>query len=228
MNPILLIADHASNAVPLAYQPWGLSDADMARHIAWDVGTADLAKHLAAALNCPAVIAPWSRLLIDLNRDPDHAGLIAPESDGTLVPRNVNISADERAQRLRAYFHPYHTNIAEEIAVHKPALLVALHSFTPVMQGVARPWHVGLLYNQDGRTARRAIDYLQQDSNLVVGDNEPYSGRELNYTMNRHAEARGIAYLSLEIRQDLLATPADVASWVKRLADMLVQMSLSM
>lgn len=225
---ILLIADHASNAVPPDYQPWGVSNTDMARHIAWDVGTADLAKSFATKLQCPAVIAPWSRLLIDLNRDPDHAGLIPAESDGTRIPRNVNVSAAQRAHRLQAYFHPYHNFIAEEIAAHKPALIVSLHSFTPVMNGFARPWHVGLLYNQDDRAARLAITHLRQDAKCVVGDNEPYSGRDLNYTMNRHAEAQAIAYLSLEIRQDLLATADDVARWLDRLAPMLTQIALSM
>ncbi len=227
MNRILLIADHASNAIPPAYQPWGVSNTDMARHIAWDIGTADLARGLAAKLHCRAVIAPWSRLLIDLNRDPDHAGLIPAESDGTLIPHNLNISAAEHAHRLQAYFHPYHAFIAEEIAAHKPALIVALHSFTPVMNDFARPWHVGLLYNQDDRAARLAIDHLRQDAKCGVGDNEPYSGRELNYTMNRHAESQGIAYLSLEIRQDLLATADDVAGWVDLLQPMLTQIALS-
>jgi predicted N-formylglutamate amidohydrolase len=171
--------------------------------------------------------APWSRLLIDLNRDPDHAGLIPAESDGTLIPRNVNISAAERAHRLQAYFHPYHAFIAEEIAARKPALIVSLHSFTPVMNGFARPWHVGLLYNQDDRAARLAINHLRQEAKLVIGDNEPYSGRDLNYTMNRHGEAQAIPYLSLEIRQDLLATADDVAGWLGLLAPLLTQIALS-
>jgi predicted N-formylglutamate amidohydrolase/predicted GIY-YIG superfamily endonuclease len=210
---ILLVADHASNAIPPAYQPWGMSVADMARHIAWDIGTAALARALAAQLTCPAVIAPWSRLLIDLNRDPDHPGLIPTESDGSTIPRNANISAAERSKRLEQYFHPYHHYIAEEIAAQRPQLIVSLHSFTPVMNGFARPWHVGLLYNSDDRAARLAIDWFRQKPELVVGDNEPYSGRDLNYTMDRHAEAVGIPYLSLEIRQDCLHSADQVADW---------------
>jgi predicted N-formylglutamate amidohydrolase/predicted GIY-YIG superfamily endonuclease len=224
---ILLVADHASNAIPPEYQPWGMDEADMARHIAWDIGTAALARALAAQLNCPAVIAPWSRLLVDLNRDPDHPGLIPTESDGSVIARNANINADERTKRLNQFFHPYHNYLAEEIAAQKPALIVSLHSFTPVMNGFARPWHVGLLYNKDDRAARLAIDWLRQKPDLVVGDNEPYSGRDLNYTMDRHAEAAGIPYLSLEIRQDCLGTAEAVAGWVEPIGRLLGQISLS-
>jgi predicted N-formylglutamate amidohydrolase len=225
MSRILIIADHASNAIPPELTPFGVSDADMQRHIAWDIGTADLARGLAAELNCPAIIAPWSRLVIDLNRDPDHAGLIPHESDGTHIPRNADISAEERARRLEAYFHPYHNFIAEEIAAHQPQLILSLHSFTPVMNDTPRPWHVGLLYNRDDRATRIAIDWFRQKPELVVGDNEPYSGRALNYTMDRHAEASGIPYLSLEIRQDLLAK--EVSDWVGPLAGLVAHMKLS-
>ncbi len=217
----LIVADHASNHIPPDYQPWGVSAADMQRHIAWDIGTADLARGLVKSLNCPAVIAPWSRLLIDLNRDPDHAGLIPAESDGTAIPRNAHVTAAERQHRLDAYFHPYHNFLAEEIAAHAPKLLVALHSFTPHMNGFARPWHVGLLYNRDDRAARIAIDWFRQKPELIVGDNEPYSGRDLNYTMDRHAEAHGIAYLSLEIRQDLLGDATAINDWVETISCLL-------
>jgi predicted N-formylglutamate amidohydrolase len=217
---ILIVADHASNAIPSAYQPWGVAEADMARHIAWDIGTADLARALAAELKGPAVIAPWSRLLIDLNRDPDHAGLIPAQSDGVTISNNADINEAERTRRLKAYFHPYHNFIAEEIAANQPSLIVALHSFTPLMNGVARPWHVGLLYNGDDRAARLAIDWFAQNPDLVVGDNEPYSGRDLNYTMDRHAEANGIPYLSLEIRQDLLTTTEAISGWLGPIAQL--------
>ena len=102
--------------------------------------------------------------------------------------------------------------------------LVSIHSFTPVMNGQARPWHVGILYNQDDRLARAAIDWLSREPGLIVGDNEPYSGRLLNYTMDRHAEARGIPYLSIEIRQDLISTPEGVKEWSDRLSALLVDL----
>jgi predicted N-formylglutamate amidohydrolase len=218
IHNILIIADHASNAIPPELEPWGMAMADMQRHIAWDIGTADLALALAAQLNCPAIIAPWSRLVIDLNRDPDHPDLIPSISDGTVVPQNHMISDDERTRRRRAYFHPYHDFIAEEIAANPPALILSLHSFTPVMQGVARPWQMGLLYNGDDRAAKNAIHWFGAHTDFTVGDNEPYSGRALNYTMNRHGESHGIPYLSLEIRQDCLATPEAIASWAALIA----------
>jgi predicted N-formylglutamate amidohydrolase len=222
---MLIIADHASNAVPPELMPFGVSAAEMQRHIAWDIGTAELARQLSDMLDCPAVMAPWSRLVVDVNRDAGHAGLIPAVSDGTPIPRNADISADERARRIAAYYNPYHQFIAEEIAAHQPKLLLSLHSFTPEMQGFKRPWHVGLLYNKDNRAARVAIDWFRQKPELVVGDNEPYSGKDLNYTMDRHGEANGIPYLSLEIRQDLLGDAAAVAGWVGPIARLVAQLA---
>ena len=218
---VLIVADHASNAIPAELKPFGVSDGDMQRHIAWDIGSARLASALAARLDAALICAEWSRLVIDLNRDPDHSGLIPETSDGTAIPHNIGISAAERRRRLDAYFHPYHDRIASHVAAQRPALIVAVHSFTPVMNGFVRPWQLGFLYNRDDRAARFALDWFSKDSALVVGDNQPYSGRDLNYTMDRHAEALGIPYLSLEIRQNMLMRDDDFDRWCERLVPLI-------
>jgi predicted N-formylglutamate amidohydrolase len=218
--PVLIVADHASNAVPEGIS-LGIAPALLDDHIAVDIGTAALAEALATTLEAPALIATVSRLVIDLNRDPADPSLIPSASDGHIIPGNLLLTDIERALRRDAIHAPYHAAIEAAIIRHAPALLVSLHSFTPHLAAVPtehRPWPVGLLHNQDGRAAALAQPMLAARG-LHVGDNQPYSGKSLNYTMNRHAEARGLPYLGVEIRNDGLRTTADVSRWCQILAD---------
>lgn len=218
--PFLIIADHASRRVPPGVD-LGIDPALLDTHIAIDIGTEALAIALAAALDAPAIIASVSRLVIDMNRDPGAKALIPTASDGHLVPGNLALSQLDRDLRLSAIHTTYHACIAAEIAARRPWLLISIHSFTPQL-GIApdrsRPWPIGILYNADDRAARHALTALAARG-LHVGDNQPYSGRELNYTMNRHAEANGIAYLGFEIRNDGLNDAASVLHWASVLAD---------
>lgn len=218
--PILLVADHASNRVPPGVD-LGIDPALLDNHIAVDLGTKALTLALAAVLGGPAIIATVSRLVIDLNRDPGAPGLIPTASDGHVVPGNLALSALDRELRVAAIHAPYHAAIAAEIAARKPALLISIHSFTArlaVDSAAPRPWPVGVLYNTDDRAAVPGIASLAARG-FHVGDNQPYSGRDLNYTMNRHAEANGIAYLGFEVRNDGLADAAAVERWAGILAD---------
>lgn len=231
-NRLLFVVDHATNAIPASYASLGVDEADLQKHIAWDIGSLDVARTVRNRTGGRLLAAPVSRLLIDLNRDPGHPGLIPESSDGVLIPGNMGLTPEERQRRLDLYFHPYHNTLSAEIdamlETNDKVAIVSLHSFTPRLNGqgrggtgAARPWHVGLLYNEDDRLSRRAIDWLRREPGLIVGDNEPYSGRLLNYTMDRHAEARGLPYLSIEIRQDLISTPEGVADWSERLSALL-------
>lgn len=216
---LLIVADHASNAIPPGVD-LGIPSAWLDLHIAVDIGAGPLARALAARFDAPAITATVSRLVIDCNREPEAAGLIPATSDGLAIPGNAAIGAAERQRRIDAFHTPYHAAIERALDAAPASLIVAVHSFTPSLSSrpeEARPWEIGILHNADSRAARIAIAMLR-DLGLRVGDNEPYSGRDLNYTMDRHAEARGIPYLGLEIRQDLLLTPADVARWCDRLA----------
>jgi len=217
--PLLLIADHASNAVPPGID-LDLAPALFDEHIAVDIGTAALAEALAAALAAPAIIATVSRLVIDCNREPEAADVVPVASDGHVIPGNLALSATERALRIDAIHAPYHASIAAAIAARPPALIVSLHSFTPKLAtrpDEARPWPIGILHNRDSRGAVLALDWLAGQG-LMVGDNLPYSGRDLNYTMNRHAEADGIPYIGFEVRNDGLRDAAGVARWTETLA----------
>ena len=213
---IVCTADHASNHVPADIN-LGIPGHLLHEHIAIDIGTEAIAEILARDHAIPAHIAAVSRLVCDLNREEDAPGLVPPESDGHPVPGNVGA---DREARLARFHRPYHTALAEWLAEAEPALILSLHSFTPRLasRDEPRPWQVGVLYNQDDRAARIAIPLLAAEG-LNVGDNLPYSGRDLNYTMNRHAEAEGRAYLGVELRQDLVQTPQDHARWAALLVD---------
>jgi predicted N-formylglutamate amidohydrolase len=216
-SPFLLIGDHASAYVPPEID-LAIDRALLALHIAVDLGVAELGAAICEALDCPGLLGPVSRLVIDLNREEDAPSLIPLESDGHLIPGN-QISADERQARVDRYWRSYHAALAAQIAVQKPRLLISLHSFTPQLStrpDEARPWEIGILYSEDDRAARIAIPLLEA-AGLIVGDQLPYSGKDLNATMNTHGEGHGIAYLGLEVRQDLIADAAGVARWAELL-----------
>ena len=220
--PVLLLCDHASDFVP-ADIALGVPDAAMRKHIAIDIGAGPLTRALAAALDAPAVLGTVSRLVIDLHREPDHPQLIPIESDGVQVPGN---NGADRVDRVRRFHAPYHRLITEEVRRRRPALILAVHSFTRQLEtsdDPPRPWQCGVLYNRDTRAARPAVAWLRGEG-LITGDNEPYSGRLLNATLNRHAEAQGILSLSLEVRNDLIAGAQGVASWSGILTRMVVHL----
>ena len=215
---ILVVADHASNRVPddidLGIDPRLLNE-----HVAVDIGVAGVARLMAERPGIAAFVAGVSRLVCDFNREEDAPGVIPHSSDGHAVPGNLFDIAG-REERLERFHRPYHRALAELIGRAPPALIVSLHSFTPSLAsrpGEERPWQVGVLYNQDDRAARLAIPLLEGEG-LIVGDQQPYSGKLLNATMNRHAEADGHPYIGIEIRQDQVADEAGQAEWAERLA----------
>ncbi len=213
---ILILCDHASSVVPSDID-LGIDVDLLTKHIAVDIGAAAVSEAMAAQLEAPAILATVSRLVIDLNREPDRLGLIPHSSDGHAIPGNDDADRTERIGRFHA---PYHRLIAETIRAKPPKLIVSVHSFTPRLEqhdGADRPWEIGILYNRDARAARIGIALLEA-AGIVTGDNEPYSGRILNATMNRHAEGNGIPYLGIEIRNDLISDASGVAHWAQLLA----------
>lgn len=224
--PALVVCDHASRAVPLRLRGLGVEPRELERHIAWDIGAGPLALALARRLGVDAVLAGYSRLVIDCNRDPARPGSIVEASDGTVVPGNAGIAAADRQARIRGIFDPYHSTITRELAALRaraeaPALL-AVHSFTARLGGQQRPWHCGVLWGEDGRLAVPLIRALRDDGACRVGDNEPYSGRDPdNFTVDHHARRSGAPYVCIEVRQDLLLDSAGVEAWAARLAQAL-------
>ena len=222
----LLVFDHASRQVPDRYQGLGLDDATLHRHIAWDIGAGDITRRLVELLDAPAIVGCISRLVIDYNRPPEDPTSIIRISDGVLIPGNQNVDQAEAQFRRARYLKPYHRAI--DAVIHKftergvvPAI-IPIHSFTPVMDGFERPWHVGVLSDRDPRLATRLLCSLRENRAIEVGDNEPYTGSDpKSYSLQIHGEAGGRPHASLEIRQDLIDTPRGVETWARIVADAL-------
>lgn len=222
---VLVIADHASNAMPAEYGDLGMPTAELRRHIAYDIGVAPLARTLARRLGCPAVLSRFSRLLIDPNRGDDDPTLVMRLSDGAIVPGNARADTAEIRRRQERFALPYHGAVAGTIdrmlATGVTPAVVSIHSFTPSMKGRDRPWHVGILWDNDPRLPLPLIAALQRDASIIVGDNEPYDGALEGDTMSRHCSARGLAHALIEVRQDLIADDDHARLWGEKLAGVL-------
>jgi len=226
---ILLITDHASNALPQHYGTLGLAPEELERHIGYDIGSARLTRALAARLEAPAIMSTFSRLLIDPNRGDDDPTLVMRLSDGAIIPGNAHHDADERAHRIATYYQPYHdainAGISRSVDAGKVPMILSVHSFTPVWRGVARPWHAGILWDNDPRLAVPLIDGLRSDDDIMVGDNEPYRGYLKNDTLYFHGTIRGIAHALIEVRQDLIDHEAGIEAWADRIAPIMAMIN---
>jgi predicted N-formylglutamate amidohydrolase len=221
-SPFLLTGDHAGRAIPSRLARLGLSDEDLARHIAHDIGVAALGEMLSARLDATFAAQPYSRLVIDCNRDPGCAEAIPSTSDGIAVPGNAGLTDADRAVRVRQIHEPYHARIAAELASRtrrgQETIYIALHSFTPILAGVPRLWDVGVLHEGGNETfALRLLDALAREPGLNVGDNQPYHLDETDHSVPRHAFAHGLPYAEIELRQDLIADEAGQRHWTELL-----------
>ena len=210
--PYLLLGDHAGRAVPAALAGLGLPAEAMDGHIAWDIGIAGLGQRLSAALDAPFIHQAYSRLVIDCNRRPGDPAAAPAVSDGVAIPGNADLAPESLEARRAEIYQPYQAAIARALdartAESRPTLLVSLHSFTPVMQGQARPWRFGVLHRGDSALSRRVLGLLRDRVGAEAGDNQPYAMDQVDNTIPLHADPRGLDYLELEVRQDLIADEA--------------------
>jgi predicted N-formylglutamate amidohydrolase len=225
-SPFLLVADHAGNRMPRSVAGLGIPAAERERHIAWDIGIAAIGRLLAEAIDATLIQQNYSRLVIDCNRPPGTLASIPEISELTAIPGNEGLTEADRDARARDIFWPYHQAIESELDRRKGAnpatALIALHSFTPVFKGVARAMQAALLYNRDPRLARKLLELLRQDQELIVGDNEPYFVSDTtDYTIPVHGERRGLLHVLIEIRQDLIADEPGQRQWAASLARLL-------
>jgi predicted N-formylglutamate amidohydrolase len=225
---VLIICDHASNVIPPGYGTLGLPPKALDRHIAYDIGAADVTRALAAQLGAPAVLSTYSRLLIDPNRGLDDPTLVMRYSDGAIVPGNAYIDAAEITRRGSRFWAPYRQEIAATVdammATGEPPALISIHSFTPIMRSLARPWKIGLLWDRDGRVPKPLIEALIAEPDLradEVGANEPYDGALAGDTIDEIATSRGLANVLIEIRQDLIAEKRHAVAWAERISRVL-------
>ena len=227
----LVTCDHATNRVPDELSgSLGISEADMARHIAYDVGAAGLARALGAALDSPVICSDFSRLVIDPNRGEEDPTLVMKLYDGTIIPANRHVDALETERRLNSLYRPYHAAYARLAARQPDTVIVAIHSFTPCLKGrLPRPWHVGVLYSHlDARLSKPLISRLQAEADLCVGDNEPYAGHLPGDAIDKHALQPGRHNTLIELRNDLIGTETQQQAWAQRLAPILVEVLAGM
>ncbi|HEY4264954.1 MAG TPA: DUF1244 domain-containing protein [Micropepsaceae bacterium] len=218
---LLFLCDHAANTVPQELGTLGLPPPDFATHIAYDIGAAGLTRALADRFGAPAILAHWSRLVVDLNRGADDPTVVMKLSDGRIIPGNRDGGRAEIDERIACYHTPYHAAIAARLAAARfqgiVPVLISIHSFTPVMKGIARPWHIGILWDRDARLARPLLARLHAESDIVTGDNEPYSGELENDCLYRHGTMNGLPHVLIEVRQDLIGDEAGLMRWAARL-----------
>ena len=221
---LVLVCDHAQNAIPRSLGTLGLSQTTLDTHIALDIGCEALSAAVADRLDCVLVIAGFSRLVVDLNRRPEHPTSIPLASDGVEVPGNQKLSGHDRRQRIDEIFSPYHEAVAAEVkrvgAQHPRIALISMHSFTPYADGASRPWHLGILWNKDQRLSQPLLQSLREDSGLCVGDNQPYDARaDLGYTVDAYVHVDSLAQVMIEVRQDLLESEEGTSRWADLLAE---------
>lgn len=221
-SPIIIVCDHASNAMPKAAKNLGLDAKTRKMHIAWDPGTEHVGRYLARVLNAPLQLANYSRLVVDLNRGEDHGDCMRDSSDHVKIPGNKGLTAAQKQARLDDIYWPYHNEITRQLdavlARGQVPLLLSIHSFTPEMDGFHRPWHIGVMWNRQEKLSKQLVKNLRRDNPaLVIGDNKPYSLKGAaggKNTIERHAEGRGLPYIIVEFRQDLIGgSKADAEQW---------------
>lgn len=223
---ILITCDHAANTVPpcVGGGSLGLPDADMNRHIAFDIGAAGVSRTLADEMGGIAILSNFSRLVIDPNRGLDDPTLLMKLYDGTVIPVNKNADLAEKQRRVASFHAPYHDALAELAARQNDTVIIAMHSFTPQLNGrPPRPWHIGILYADDTRWSQTLLENLHAEPDLCVGDNEPYVGHLPGDAVDRHALKTNRPNALIELRNDLIETPAQQIAWAKRLAPILTK-----
>ena len=223
---LLIVADHAGRYFPAAMNRLGLAEWVVDRHVAWDIGSDELARCLADRLDAPAILAGFSRLLIDPNRQLHDATSVIEVSDGIAIPGNQGLSEADKARRVQSFFQPYHDAIAARLdafeAEGKVPAMLSVHTCTPVFSEVVRPWHIGIMWDRDPRIAVPMMESLRRTDGVCIGDNEPYSGRHPHdFTIDFHAERRGLPHVGIEVRQDLVSDTEGARHWAGVLGDAL-------
>ncbi len=222
----VILVDHAGRRIPRRLGTLGLPPAELERHIAWDIGALAVASRVAAALDAPLVAQNYSRLVIDCNRDPAVPSSIPVVGEYIDIPGNVGLDPGQTTARRTEIFEPYHRRVRalldERLAAGRTTIVVAQHSMTDIFKGVRREMHAAVLYNRDRRFAALMLDALRREPGLTIADNQPYFvSDETDYTIPRHAEARGLPHVEIEIRQDLLRAEAGQAEWAQRMIKVL-------
>ncbi|GAA4119846.1 N-formylglutamate amidohydrolase [Aminobacter aganoensis] len=228
-SPYVILCDHASNHLPASVGTLGLDAAEMLRHIAWDPGALPVSQRVAEGLDATLVESCVSRLAIDCNRPLGAPDLIPEISETTIIPGNAELSATQRQARIALSWQPFHDAIDDIVSERRregrETRLVSVHSFTPVYKGVSRPWHIGIIHDEDSRLAAPLVTALQQLDGVTVGVNEPYSPADRVYfTLEHHGRSRGLPCAMIEIRNDEISAPAGQRRWADLLTGIFAEL----
>ncbi len=212
--PILLVCDHASCRIPNALGDMGLDPFARRCHLAIDIGAGKLTEQLAASLGVTAVVAQYSRLVVDCNRELMDPGAFLEYGDGILVTGNRNLAQADKDARADAIYWPYHNAIDKQVqrlrALGPPPAFISIHSFTPVLNGISRAVEMGVLWDKDASLSDIFIEEFRA-AGFLTGDNVPYSGRApQDFTIDHHAEEIGLPHVGIEVRQDRIDDIAGV------------------
>lgn len=226
-SKIVLVCEHASSHMPAEFDGLGLPRSKLKEHIAWDIGALQVAKRLADLLDAPLVHANVSRLILDINREPGHRGSIPEISESTEILANKGLSAAARSARVRSIYEPFHETLASVVGRRRfdgGPWVISIHSYTPIYKGFERPWHVGILHNEDMRLSTKLLTALKQDESLIVGDNEPYAPSDgVYHTIERHTASAGYVGAMVEIRNDLIHDATGQSDWAARFHRILME-----
>ena len=220
-GPFFVIVDHAGQAIPRCLGDMGVSSSDHQRHIAYDIGAGAVGTLLASSLNAPLHASFYSRLVVDVNRDPNHPDSMPATSDGTIIPANQNITEQERHSRLDAIFSPYHTALSQAIdSRNTPVFPVFLHTMTNrliTQPDDKRIWPITVLHNEDKRLAHPLLAHIR-NAGIATAANEPYSGYDHTaYCLRTYGVERGLPHVAIEIRQDLVMDTVRQRLWALHL-----------
>ncbi len=215
--------EHASNRIPVRFGTMGLDETELSRHIAWDIGARRLTELLAIRTDSPAILQRYSRLVYDCNRTVGHPGAFVTDADGSCVTGNLDLTDAEKAARERDIYRPFHDALTGAIELRQLRAerfaFLAIHSFNQSVRGVARPWHIGFIYNQQPALSKRLISWFRENTDFIVGDNEPYSPlHAVDHTIRIQAEVRCVPYSMIEVRNDLLRSESEIVGWADLIA----------
>lgn len=215
----VFLCDHASNHVPAELGGLGVAVEELERHIGFDIGAAGVTEVLSEYFDAPAILCGVSRLVIDCNRQLDAHDLIPEVSDGTVIPGNLGLDAAARSARIERWFRPYHDAVEAVLVEREGSVVVSIHSMTPTLRGVARPWQIALSSYVDRSLAEPVLAALRAPGDVVVGDNQPYDlDPAVDYSVPYHAMRRGLPHVQVEFRQDEVADADSQRRWALRFA----------
>lgn len=219
-SPLLLVCEHAGQAVPEKLHDLGLSQKTLNQHIAWDIGASALCQQMAESLGCCAILQNYSRLVIDCNRPPSAEDAMPSVSDGVAIAGNRALSDAMKAERVRNIFEPFQESIKDILERNKIRYALSIHSFTPHFQGQSRPWDIGFLFRSDKKSSKQLAAYIQAENpDLIIGMNEPYKiDDSSDWFVPRHCEPRGIAHSLIEVRNNHLIDQSGQQKWANRLS----------